>query len=98
MYPWTLKMTNFHLVETSANKNFKICARDDRIMKMKKAVKAIVDTVSRHIQLNFENQSCSFCMITTLAVVKGAMSQELYQFNEFNVCYLQPMMARIEKD
>lgn len=48
MYPWTLKMTNFHLVETSANKNFKICARDDRIMKMKKAVKAIVDTVSRH--------------------------------------------------
>ena len=37
-----------HLVETSANKNFKICAGDDRIMKMKKAVKTIVDTVSRH--------------------------------------------------
>ena len=67
-------------------------------MKMK-AVKSIfiVDTV-HVLQLNFENQSCSFCMITSLAVVKGAMSQELYQYNEFNVCYLQPMMARIEKD
>lgn len=51
MYPLTLEMTTTHLVETSANKNLKIYARDDRIIKMKTAVKSIVivDTVSRHI-------------------------------------------------